>query len=68
MAFIVVSFILVAIAESLHHIPGLGFFNDISGKGVIYQAVLLILSAIIYVVGTWLSLKSSQKRFEKLDI
>ena len=66
--FIVVNFIIIGIGEALHHFPGLGFLNNTSGSMMGVQYVILIIAAVIFVFGTVLSCKISQKRFEKIDL
>ena len=66
--FIVVTMLLVGVAEAMHHVPGQGWVNDVSGKALASQFVILLVCAAVYAGGTLLSLRSSQKSFEALDI
>lgn len=66
--FCVAAFVVVGLGETLHHLPGLGWLNVTTGTGVIRQSVLLLVVALVYAVGTLLSMKHSQERFEKLDL
>lgn len=67
-AFIVAATLLVTVAETLHHLPGLAFLNEVNGNAVLFQAVLLAASIAIYVIITLLSMRQSQRRFEALDL
>ncbi|MBQ6539907.1 MAG: ABC-2 transporter permease [Oscillospiraceae bacterium] len=66
--FIVAAMLITGIAEALHHIPGLGWVNDISGKALAPQFVILLVCFAVYAGVTFISMKSSQRVFEKLDI
>lgn len=66
--FCIAAFVTVGLGETLHHIPGLGWLNAASGDGVGRQAVVLLGGVIFYAVGTLLSMKRSEERFEKLDL
>lgn len=57
------AFLVIALGETLHHIPGLTHLNAPSG-GV----SILILGIALYVIGTLWSLKISQREFEQVDL
>ena len=63
----IAAFLLVAIAEVLHHIPGLTFLNEPGGAWLELQLVMLVLAALIFAAATWISCNVSIKRFEKID-
>lgn len=65
--FAVVSFILVVLGETLHHIPGLEVLAQLKGEGMWIQYLILILSVLLFIIGSILSCQASQRRFEKLD-
>lgn len=67
-AFIVVSFVIIGIAETLHHLPGLGWLNVRDFAFLSRQLAVLLISAVLYVIVSMLSCKASQKRFEKIDL
>ena len=67
-SFALMAFILIAIAETLHHLPGLGFLNSTRGKELFVPCILLIISALIFTSGTYYSCRKSQERFEKIDL
>ena len=64
--FIVGAFIIIGAAEVLHHIPGLEFLN--TTEKLPLQLIILLAAFVIYVFATVISLKSAQKKFEKLDL
>ena len=67
-AFIVIAFILVGIAETLHHIPGLGFLNAISGEGMTANYLILLIGAVLYALLSYIAFKASCKSFETVDL
>ena len=66
--FIVVNFIIIAIGETLHHLPGLGWLNALDFSFIGFQAMPLILAAIIYAVVSIISCSNSCNKFEKIDL
>lgn len=66
--FIIAAFLCVGAGEALHHFPGMGLWNDVTGEALVPQGILLTVAILIYGVGTWISCKISQKRFEVLDL
>lgn len=67
-AFIVVNFVIIGIAEALHHLPGLDWLNTLGFGDVGRQLCILLGGAVIYVIATVMSCKASQKRFEQIDL
>jgi len=66
--FIVAAFTIIAVAEALHHLPGLGWMNALDFSGFSRQLIILFAAAILYVSATVISCKISQSRFEKIDL
>ena len=66
--FCITAFIVVGLGESLHYMPGMSFLNEVSGDGLNMQWPLFIVCIVVYGLLTYFSMKSSQKRFEKLDL
>ena len=66
--FIVVNFVIIGIAEALHHFPGLDWLNAMDFSYAGRHAVILGGAAIVYAVVSVVSCKASQKRFEKIDL
>ena len=64
--FIIVTMLVVVIAEVLHHVPGLECLNGNNDLGV--QAAILAAGLAVYALATWASCRKSQQRFEKLDL
>ena len=64
--FIVCTMLLVTAAETLHHIPGLGFLNE-NGR-LLLQTGVLAAGLAVYAGATLLSLRRSEARFEALDL
>lgn len=63
----IATFIIIGIAETLHHIPGLEALNTPFGMLKI-QLPILFSSAIIYVVTTLISCRMSVSSFERIDL
>ena len=61
--FSIAAFLTIALGETLHHLPGLAYLNAPTG-GV----SVLLLGTAVYAVCTPLSMKSSQQRFEQVDL
>lgn len=66
--FLIVSFVIVAIAETLHHIPGLTFLNASAPLSDPVMWGILGAAAVIYALATVLSCKVAMKRFERVDM
>ena len=66
--FIIVNFIIIAIAEALHHLPGFGWLNALDFSYMGGQIAVLAAGIVIYVIVTVLSCRKSQQRFEKIDL
>lgn len=67
-AFIIVSFVVVLLAESLHHVPGLEAINAFGFEHAGLQAAVLAAGAAAYVLLTLLSEKRAIALFEKVDL
>ena len=65
--FMIWSFLLIGLAESLHHFPGLEFLNS-EKEALGIQTVILLAACSLYAGLTFASLKKSQQRFEKIDL
>lgn len=66
--YIIVTFIIIGIAESLHHIPGLEAVNAFGFDNISLQLSGLIVGAVLYVLLTFIALKKSIKRFDVIDL
>lgn len=66
--FIIVNFIIIAIAEALHHLPGLGWLDTLDFNYAVGQIAILVLGVIVYVAVTVISCRISQNRFDKIDL
>ena len=66
--FCIISFIWIAIVETLHHIPELTWLNDTAALTNGRHWAILAVCLIIYVLVTWLSCKKSIKRFDEVDL
>lgn len=65
---IVLTFVLIFIAEALHHIPGLEFLNAFGCEHITTQTMLLSAGMLAFALLTFLSYRLSCKRFEKIDL
>ncbi len=66
--FSIASFLLVTIAETLHHIPGLEFLNNTDTMKDGRMWVVLAAALIVYILTSVMSCKASIKRFEAVDM
>ena len=68
LTFGIAALVVIGIAETLHHLHGLGFLNAPSGEKLGLQFGILVVSAAIYAAGTALSCRASMNRFERIDL
>ena len=66
--FIVVNFIIIGIAETLHHIPGLRWMGTLGFDYMLGQVIMFLGGLGIYIAMTAMSYKKSCIRFEMLDM
>lgn len=66
--FSIVSFLIIGVMETLHHLPGLTKLNTCGFDYLGLQVTILSICAILYVVSIVVSLKKSMKSFEKIDL
>ena len=66
--FSIAAFVLVGIAETLPHLPGLGFLHTPSGERLGLQLAALAAAAIAYAAVTWAACRASEKRMERIDL
>ena len=66
--YIIVTFIVIGIGESLHHFPGLSWLNAFGTEKLGAQAGLVLTGIVIYSVLTFFSYRRSCCRLEKIDL
>lgn len=66
--FIVYCFLLIGVAEALHHFPRMGWMNVLDYSNFGMQMIVLICAGGVYAATTILSCRMSQKRFDKIDL
>mgnify|MGYP003440045622 FL=1 len=66
--FVVVNFLIIGLAETLHHLPGLDWLNALDSSCFGEHFLILVIAVIVYVASTVVSCRVSQKRFEKIDL
>ena len=64
----IAALVLIGVAETLPHLPGLAFFHAPAGERLGVQLLALLVCAVIYIVSTWLSCRVAEKRFEAIDL
>lgn len=67
-SFIIVTFLVIFIAEALHHVPGLERLNAFGTEAPGLQLGCLAIGVLLYVVTTLLSCRSACEHFEKIDL
>lgn len=66
--FIIFSFLLIMVAEVLHHIPGLTYLNGTDTIRDTNLWIMLAAAFAVYALGTAISCKVAMKRFERVDM
>ena len=66
--FSIASFLLVTVAETLHHIPGLEFLNSTDTIGDGRMWLILVIALAVYIFVSAMSCRASVKRFEAVDM
>jgi len=66
--FIVANFSIIAVAEALHHIPGLEWMNVLDFDFMAEQVMSLLIAAGVYISVTVISCRRSCLRFEEIDV
>ena len=66
--YIVVAFIVIAIFEALHHIPGLAWLNAFGTEGIVAQILLLMAGIAAWIVLTLVSCRKACRDFERIDL
>lgn len=66
--YIIASFVVIIIAESLHHFPGLGTLNSFGFDNLILQMGLLTVGVLSFIILTSVSYKRSCVNFENIDL
>lgn len=64
----IAALLLIGLAETLHHLPGLGFLNNTSTMRNTDLWLSLAAAAVVYTIGTWGSMKYAMKRFQDVDL
>ena len=67
-AYIIISFLVIGIAETLYHIPGLEMLNTFGFENIQTQILLLGIGIILFICLTLMAYKKSCLRFEKIDL
>jgi len=67
-AYIVAAFLVILVAEALHHIPGMEGLNAFGTEKLGIQLLLLALGFIVYLALTLVSCKRACERFERTDL
>ena len=65
---IIVTFVMIGISETLHHIPGLEALNAFGFEHFYLQFCLLALGAVTYIALTVLSYRYACRNFEQIDL
>ena len=64
----ITTFLIIAVGEVLHHLPGLSFLHAQCGEKIGLQLCFLAVCVVLYVLGTLLSCRASMRRFERIDL
>lgn len=66
--FVVVAFLSIFAAESLHHVPGLEILNAFGTDHLVIQLLLLAAGMIVFLLLTVLSCRRACEDFERIDL
>lgn len=66
--YIIAAFLMLGLAETLHHIPGLGVLNAFGSDHLPMQLLLLLVGAVCYVGMTLIAYRKACDDFEKIDL
>lgn len=66
--FIIVAFVIIFLAEAVHHVPGLEFMNVFGTDHMGSQLISLAAGVLIYMALTILSCRKACKDFEEIDL
>ena len=66
--FIIVCFLVIFIAEALHHVPGLDKLNAFGTDDLAMQLILLAAGIFIFLLLTVLSCRRACEQFERIDL
>ena len=65
---IIVTFLVIGVAEALHHFPGLEALNAFGFDHIVLQIALLLGGALLFVACTWFSYRRACADFERIDL
>lgn len=66
--YIVVVFVVIALAEATHYVPGLEALNSFGFDNMVLQVCMLLLGALLYIILTYSSYRISCARFDAIDL
>lgn len=66
--YIIVNFVVIGVAEALHHVPGLEALNAFGFDRIGLQLALLLGGIVLYAALTYCSYKKACANFEKIDL
>ena len=66
--YIVVNFLLIGVAEALHHFPGLDALNAFGFDHIGLQLLTLLAGAMLYILLTVMSYNKACENFERIDL
>lgn len=66
--YVVVGFLMIGAAETLHHIPGLEALNAFGFEHLGLQLLTMFCGALLYALMTYLSYRKACSDFEKIDL
>lgn len=66
--YIVLAFLTIGLAETLHHLPGLAWLNAFGFEHLTAQLLLLLVGILFFFLFTFVSCKKACSDFEKIDL
>lgn len=66
--FIIVTFLVICAAETMHHIPGFEILNAFGTDELLIQVIMLAAGVIVFLLLTFLSCRNACNDFERIDL
>ncbi len=66
--FIIIAFLVITVAETLHHLPGMEAINAFGFDSIVLQLIIFSIGLMCYIIMTRTAIKRSVDRFDKIDL
>lgn len=66
--YIVAGFVVISLAETVHHVPGFGAVNAFGFEHMLVQVTTLVIGAVCFIGLTYFSYKKACRDFDRIDL